>query len=87
MKTSEQLESDLSDFKDRFVGLKDEIQKAIVGYDELLTDALVAIFSQGHVLLEGVPGLGKTFLVRVLSQVMDLEPGRVEKAEVITSAI
>jgi MoxR-like ATPase len=78
MKTSEQLESDLSDFKDRFVGLKDEIQKAIVGYDELLTDALVAIFSQGHVLLEGVPGLGKTFLVRVLSQVMDLEPGRVQ---------
>ena len=78
MKTSEQLESDLSDFKDRFGGLKDEIQKAIVGYDELLTDALVAIFSQGHVLLEGVPGLGKTFLVRVLSQVMDLEPGRVQ---------
>ena len=78
MKTSEQLESDLSDFKDRFGSLKDEIQKAIVGYDELLTDALVAIFSQGHVLLEGVPGLGKTFLVRVLSQVMDLEPGRVQ---------
>ena len=64
MKTSEQLESDLSDFKERFGGLKDEIQKAIVGYDDLLTDALVAIFSQGHVLLEGVPGLGKTFLVR-----------------------
>ena len=78
MKTSEQLESDLSDFKDHFGRLKDEIQKAIVGYDELLTDALVAIFSQGHVLLEGVPGLGKTFLVRVLSQVMDLEPGRVQ---------
>ncbi len=78
MKTSEQLENDLSDFKERFGSLKDEIQKSIVGYDDLLTDTLVAIFSQGHVLLEGVPGLGKTFLVRVLSQVMDLEPGRVQ---------
>jgi MoxR-like ATPase len=36
---------------------------------------LVAIFSGGHVLLEGVPGLGKTYLVRTLSQVVGLEPG------------
>jgi len=78
MKTSEQLDQELSDFTDRFGQLKTEIQKAIVGYDDLLTDTLVAIFSQGHVLLEGVPGLGKTFLVRVLSKVMDLEPGRVQ---------
>jgi MoxR-like ATPase len=61
-----------------FHQLKAEMQKAIVGYDDLLTDVLVAIFSGGHVLLEGVPGLGKTFLVRVLSQVIGLEPGRVQ---------
>ncbi|MCB1229096.1 MAG: MoxR family ATPase [Verrucomicrobiae bacterium] len=78
MKTSEQLESELSEFKTRFDNLKDEIQKSIVGYDELLTDILVAIFSQGHVLLEGVPGLGKTYLVRTLSKVLGLEPGRVQ---------
>lgn len=65
-------------FPDLFHHLKREMQKAIVGYDELLTDVLVAIFSGGHVLLEGVPGLGKTFLVRVLSQVIGLEPGRVQ---------
>ncbi len=65
-------------FSDVFQGLRAEMQKAIVGYDELLKEVLVAIFAGGHVLLEGVPGLGKTFLVRVLSQVVDLEPGRVQ---------
>ncbi len=68
----------MSNFRDLFEQLKAEMQKAIVGYDELLTETLIAIFSGGHVLLEGVPGLGKTFLVRTLSQVIDLEPGRVQ---------
>lgn len=65
-------------FRPLFLSLKEEMQKSIVGYDELLTSVLVAIFSGGHVLLEGVPGLGKTFLVRVLSEVVGLEPGRVQ---------
>lgn len=65
-------------FRPLFTRLKDEMQKSIVGYDELLTDVLVAVFSGGHILLEGVPGLGKTFLVRTLSQVMGVEPGRVQ---------
>ena len=68
----------MSHFRTLFGQLKSEMQKAIVGYDHLLTDVLVAIFSGGHVLLEGVPGLGKTFLVRTLSQVIGLEPGRVQ---------
>ncbi len=78
MKTTEELEKEIPLFTEDFGKLKDEIQKAIVGYDELLTEALVAIFSQGHVLLEGVPGLGKTFLVKVISQVVGVEPGRVQ---------
>ena len=65
-------------FRDLFIRLKTEMQRAIVGYDELLSETLLAVFSGGHVLLEGVPGLGKTFLVRTLSQVIDLEPGRVQ---------
>ena len=69
---------DLKSFRDLFNRLKTEMQRAIVGYDELLTDVLLAIFSGGHVLLEGVPGLGKTYLVRILSQVVGLEPGRVQ---------
>lgn len=72
------MEKDLEKFRKDFALLKTEIQKAIVGYDDLLTDMLAAIFSQGHVLLEGVPGLGKTFLVKVLSEVMGLDPGRVQ---------
>lgn len=70
--------SDLNVFRDLFARLKAEMQKAIVGYDDLLAETLLAIFSGGHVLLEGVPGLGKTFLVRTLSQVIGLEPGRVQ---------
>ncbi len=68
----------MTSFQTLFHRLKTEMQKAIVGYDELLSDVLIAIFSGGHVLLEGVPGLGKTFLVRTLSQVIGLEPGRVQ---------
>ncbi len=68
----------MTSFQTLFTRLKNELQKSIVGYDELLTDVLVAVFAGGHVLLEGVPGLGKTFLVRTLSQVIGLEPGRVQ---------
>ena len=70
--------SDLAAFPQLFARLKGELGRAIVGYDELLTDVLMAIFSSGHVLLEGVPGLGKTYLVRTLSQVIGVEPGRVQ---------
>lgn len=72
------LENDLKRFEAVFAEMKAEIQKAIVGYDELLIDTLSAVFSRGHVLLEGVPGLGKTFLVQTLSKVMGLNPGRVQ---------
>jgi MoxR-like ATPase len=65
-------------FRTRFFELKKEIQKAIVGYDELITDTLVAVFSRGHILLEGVPGLGKTFLVQTLSRVLGLQAGRIQ---------
>ena len=78
MTDSNDIAADLERFQTRFTALKKEIQKAIVGYDELLTDVLVAVFSRGHILLEGVPGLGKTFLVQTLSKVMGLTPGRIQ---------
>lgn len=74
----EDIKAQLDNFRDRFQGLITEIQKAIVGYESLITDCLVSMFSQGHVLLEGVPGLGKTYLVRVLSQVFGMTSGRVQ---------
>ena len=72
------LQESISDFYQRFHALKAQIGEAIVGYDQLITDVLIAVFSQGHVLLEGVPGLGKTYLVRVLSSVLGLNSGRVQ---------
>lgn len=78
MTQSNELEENLERFQAKFGEMKTEIQKAIVGYEELLTDTLIAVFSRGHILLEGVPGLGKTFLVQTLSQVMGLHPGRIQ---------
>lgn len=68
----------LSEVKGAIHRMIAEIRRAIVGYDELINDCAVAIFSQGHILMEGVPGLGKTYLVKVLSQVLDLSFGRVQ---------
>jgi len=76
--TPDLLEAQLTAFRSKFARLKAELQKAIVGYDDLLTDTLTAIFCQGHVLLEGVPGLGKTHLVKMLSHVLGLSAGRVQ---------
>ena len=78
MSETKDLENNLERFKEKFSELKNEIQKAIVGYDELLSDTLVAVFARGHLLLEGVPGLGKTFLVQNLSKAMGLKSGRIQ---------
>lgn len=75
---TEELEAGLTRFHETFGRLRDEIHKAIVGYEDLLTETLIAIFAKGHVLLEGVPGLGKTYLVNTLGKVMSLEPGRIQ---------
>src|SRR5262249_59971350 len=55
-----------------------EIAKIYVGQDELVLGALVALFSSGHVLIESVPGLGKTLLVRVLGRVLGCQCGRIQ---------
>ncbi|MBS3762242.1 MAG: MoxR family ATPase [Planctomycetes bacterium] len=73
-----QLASDLDKYRDKFQELLEGIQQAIVGYEDLITDTLVALSSQGHVLLEGAPGLGKTYLVRVIAQVLGLSFGRIQ---------
>jgi MoxR-like ATPase len=48
--------------------LRSEISKAVIGQDQVIDQVLIALFSAGHVLIEGVPGLGKTLLVRALAQ-------------------
>lgn len=58
--------------------LKKEIQKVIVGQDETLEQIIVALLAGGHCLLEGVPGLAKTLMVRTLSQAVDLSFRRIQ---------
>lgn len=60
---------------DRVTG---EISKLYVGQDELVLATLVALFSSGHVLIESVPGLGKTLFVRVLGRVLGCQCGRIQ---------
>ena len=56
------------DFVNRVKALKAEVSKVIVGQDEVVDALLTAIFSNGHCLLVGVPGLAKTLLVNTLSE-------------------
>ena len=58
--------------------LEREVHKVIVGHDEIVDQVLVALFAGGHVLLEGVPGLGKTILVRTLAGCLDLSFSRIQ---------
>ena len=55
-----------------------ELRKVIVGHADIIHGVLTCLFVGGHALLEGVPGLGKTLLVRTLSQVIDLGFNRVQ---------
>ncbi|MCA9121358.1 MAG: MoxR family ATPase [Planctomycetales bacterium] len=64
--------------KQLFDKVTDEIAKIYVGQDELVLGALVALFSSGHVLIESVPGLGKTLFVRTLGKVLGCKFGRIQ---------
>ena len=65
-------------FRDVFNELRSEIGKVLVGQDEIVHQVLTALFGNGHVLLEGVPGLGKTLLVRTLGQTLTLDFARIQ---------
>jgi MoxR-like ATPase len=58
--------------------LKQEIGRAIVGNEAIVEDVLVCLFCGGHALLEGVPGLGKTTLIKCLGQVLDIATSRIQ---------
>jgi MoxR-like ATPase len=73
-----QTESDIRHFADTARTIEAEIGRVIVGQQETVRNIVIAIIAGQHVLLEGVPGLGKTMLVRTLSQVLDLHFTRVQ---------
>lgn len=65
-------------YRDIYQRVRSEVAKVFVGQDELVTGTLVALFSGGHVLIESVPGLGKTLFVRALGQVLGCRFGRIQ---------
>jgi len=64
--------------RESVLALKEEIGKAIVGHQAIVEGILVCLFCGGHALLEGVPGLGKTTLIKCLGQVLDLVTSRIQ---------
>ena len=64
--------------RDTYNHILSEIRKVIVGQDEVVKSVLISIFSNGHCLLVGVPGLAKTLLVQTVAQVLDLDFNRIQ---------
>jgi MoxR-like ATPase len=74
----EQSEKQLQELIQKLSLLKTEIQKVIVGQDSILEEMLIALLAGGHCLLEGVPGLAKTLMVRTMSQALHLKFRRIQ---------
>jgi MoxR-like ATPase len=77
-KETKDVEEQCRKFRKTFESLRSEIGKVIVGHEDIVDDVLICLFCGGHVLLEGVPGLGKTLLVRTLSSVLSLDFARIQ---------
>ncbi len=75
---AEQMQQQAEQFRARYKAVRDEIGKTIVGHDEIVHGVLTSMFVGGHCLLEGVPGLGKTMLVRTLAEALSLNFNRIQ---------
>ena len=69
---------DIQYIREKFEKVKKEVEKVIVGQDEMIETIIIALFSDGHILLEGYPGLGKTITVKTLSKAIDAKFQRVQ---------
>src|SRR5258705_13929633 len=65
-------------FRQAYTQLQNEISKVIVGHDDIIHGVLTCLFVGGHALLEGVPGLGKTLLIRTLADTLSLDFNRIQ---------
>src|SRR6187455_826018 len=78
MSIGESMQQQAEQFRNRYTSVKEQIGRVIVGHDDVVHGVLTSMFIGGHVLLEGVPGLGKTLLVRTLAEALDLKFNRVQ---------
>ncbi len=65
-------------FTKKIASMKEELKKVIVGQDDIIDKVMIAIIADGHVLLEGVPGLAKTLLIKTLAESMDVDFKRIQ---------
>src|ERR1043166_6173189 len=72
------IDRQMDEFQAEVRRVHQEISKVIVGYSDLIDDILMTVLGKGHVLLEGVPGLGKTKLVQTLSDALHLRSSRIQ---------
>jgi MoxR-like ATPase len=75
---SDRLTEEVTKFQGRFAALKAEVGKVLVGQDDMLHRLLLGLLAGGHVLLEGVPGLAKTLVVRTLASALDGSFSRIQ---------
>ncbi|MCD0461445.1 AAA family ATPase [Roseiconus lacunae] len=76
--SEDEFRSELGHFRDEYQKLRNEVAKRIVGQEPIVDGVLTSMIAGGHVLLEGVPGLGKTLLVRTLSEVLEAPFSRIQ---------
>ena len=75
---TQSMEARADEFRAHYQKVREEIGKVVVGHEETVHGVLTCLFVGGHALLEGVPGLGKTLLVRTLGRVLSLDFKRIQ---------
>ncbi|WP_080846476.1 AAA family ATPase [Cytobacillus gottheilii] len=78
MSAIEEKAQSFAEASEMYIKVKEEIQSFIVGQDEVIDHVIWSIFAGGHVLLEGLPGLGKTMLIKTISECLDLSFSRIQ---------
>ena len=74
----DQVRAEAQRFQEDYRAVRDQIRRVVVGNADIIDGVLVCLFTGGHALLEGVPGIGKTLLIRTLSQALSLDFGRIQ---------
>ena len=78
MSSAESIEKRAAEFAERYKAVYKQLGRVIVGHDDIVHGVLTCLFVGGHCLLEGVPGLGKTLLVRTLAETLTLDFSRIQ---------
>ena len=76
--TTTQIDTQVGEFTEQFQQVKEEISRVIVGNSEIIDGTLISLIAKGHVLLEGIPGIGKTKIVATVADVLHLTFSRIQ---------